>query len=602
LFPERAKLKITPAIVSFTAAGEDMATRLAQALGAEHYKCGPSGQNAAKLLPALFEKQTPIIGICATGILVRLLASSLQDKREEPPVIAVSQQGKHVVPVLGGHHGANQLARNIARITGGIAAITTASDNRFSRSLDEPPSHFVLANPERAKSAMAALLGGAAIKLEGKADWLEKAGYPLAEDGSVVIRISEKLPDREGLTYHPKTLVAGMGCARGTSADELIALLKQTLGGAGLAPQSLAAIATIDIKSDEPGLHQTAEHFGVPLALFTSKELAKEQNRIPNPSATVRAETGTPSVAEAAAIKSGSLLVAKQKTKNATCAIGRSEHPLTIEGFGMAPGQLHIVGIGPGEESQRTASAIKALTSASDWVGYGLYLDLISDLENGQNQHRFDLGREEKRVRHALELAATGKNVALVCSGDAQIYAMAALVYELVDQSGERALSPAARRVAIESHPGISALQMASARAGALLGHDFCAISLSDLLTPRAQIEKRLHAAAIGDFVVAFYNPRSKKRTQLLDMAKTLFLEHRPPETPVIIASNLGRDGENVRIVELQHFKPEQVDMLSIVLFGASTSGAFRRGDGTIVAYTPRGYASKGAAACEVEK
>ncbi len=591
-----------PAIVSFTRAGEKTAIRLAQALGAEHYQCGPSGENAAKLLPALFEKQTPIVGICATGILVRLLASSLRDKREEPPVIAVSQQGKHVVPIIGGHHGANRLARNIARITGGIAAITTASDNRFSRSLDEPPPQFVLANPKAAKAAMAAVLDGASIKLEGKADWLAEAGYPLAKDGAVAIKISEKLPGPEGLTYHPKTLVAGMGCARGTSADQLIALLEQTLANGGLAPQSLAAIATIDIKSDEPGLHQTAAHFGVPLALFTAEELAKEQNRIPNPSAIVGAETGTPSVAEAAAIKAGSLLVAKQKTKNATCAIGRSEHPLTVKGFGIAPGQLHIVGIGPGEESQRTASATKALTSASDWVGYGLYLDLISDLENGQHQHRFDLGREEKRVRHALELAATGKTVALVCSGDAQIYAMAALVYELVDQTGERALSPAARRVFIASHPGISALQMASARAGALLGHDFCAISLSDLLTPRAQIEKRLHAAATGDFVVAFYNPRSKKRTQLLDMAKTLFLEHRPPETPVIIASNLGRNGEHVRIVELQDFKPEQVDMLSIVLFGASTSGAFRRGDGKTVAYTPRGYANRAETAREAEK
>ena len=113
-------------------------------------------------------------------------------------------------------------------------------------------------------------------------------------------------------------------------------------------------------------------------------------------------------------------------------------------------------------------------------MGYGLYLDLIADLRAGQHEHRFPLGDEEARARHALELAGTGCTVSLVCSGDGQIYAMAALVFELLEARGERALSDAARRVAVESHPGISAFQAASAAAGALIGHDFCCISLSD--------------------------------------------------------------------------------------------------------------------------
>jgi len=185
--------------------------------------------------------------------------------------------------------------------------------------------------------------------------------------------------------------------------------------------------------------------------------------------------------------------------------------------------------------------------------------------------------------------------VALVCSGDAQIYAMAALVFELLAASGERAVSDRARRVEVKSHPGISALQAASAGAGAgaLLGHDFCAISLSDLLTPRAQIEKRLLAAAEADFVVAFYNPRSKRRTDLLETAKAVFLAHRPPQTPVIIAASLGRKGENILVVKLADFDPSEIDMMSIVLFGSSKSVAFTRGDGKTVAFTPRGYADK---------
>ena len=152
----------------------------------------------------------------------------------------------------------------------------------------------------------------------------------------------------------------------------------------------------------------------------------------------------------------------------------------------------------------------------TDWVGYGLYLDLIADLRLGQDEHRFPLGDEEARARHALELAATGKTVALVCSGDAQIYAMAALVYELLEAAGDRAVSADARRVAIEVHPGISAFQAASAAAGALIGHDFCCISLSDLLTPREAILRA---------------PRSRRRGRLRHRAlqSALAAAHRSP-------------------------------------------------------------------------
>jgi cobalt-precorrin 5A hydrolase/precorrin-3B C17-methyltransferase len=174
---------------------------------------------------------------------------------------------------------------------------------------------------------------------------------------------------------------------------------------------------------------------------------------------------------------------------------------------------------------------------------------------------------------------------------------MATLVFELLDATGTRALSDAARRVAIECHPGISALQAASARAGALIGHDFCAISLSDLLTPREVILARLESAAQGDFVAALYNPRSARRTDLLTAAKAIFLRYRPATTPVLVARNLGRPDEAMSVVTLENFDPASVDMLTVVLVGASTSRAFSRGDGLTVAYTPRGYAKKAEAA-----
>jgi len=228
-----------------------------------------------------------------------------------------------------------------------------------------------------------------------------------------------------------------------------------------------------------------------------------------------------------------------------------------------------------------------------------LFLEILkeaqTDLRRRQQQHRFPLGDEEPRVRHALELAATGRTVALVCSGDAQIYAMAALVFELLETPSSRAVSDAARRVAVETHPGVSAFQAASAAAGALIGHDFCCISLSDLLTPVEDIRKRLKGAAEADFVTALYNPRSERRTVLIEETKELFLSHRPPQTPVVVAKSLGRPAEQVELTTLWAFDPGTVDMLSIVLIGASTSKAFLRGDG-LKAYTPRGYARKAAA------
>ncbi|MEO5804977.1 precorrin-3B C(17)-methyltransferase [Devosia sp.] len=575
-----------PAILTFAASGTETANRIAALTG------GTVHVGDKALVPRLFAAGTPIIGVCAAGILIRLLAEHLGDKHNESPVIAVSQDGAQVVPLLGGHHGANRLARRIADGLGGTAALTTASDSRFAHGLDEPPAGYVLANPADAKPAMAALLAGEDIALTGIAPWLAEAGYPLAKDGSVKITVTERT-DGTGLIVHPTTLIAGIGCERGTEAAEIIDLLAATLARYDLSPLSLAAIGTIDLKADEAGLHAVAAHFGVPLRVFTASQLDEERGRLVNPSAIVEAEIGTPGVSEAAALKAGELLVSKHKSRRATCAIGRAAAPIDPETFGRAPGQLHIVGIGPGEAISRTASAVAALDVATDWVGYGLYLDLIADLQSGQQEHRFPLGDEEPRVRHALELAATGKTVALVCSGDAQIYAMAALVYELLDATGTRAVSDAARRVGVESHPGISALQAASATAGALIGHDFCAISLSDLLTPREDIIKRLHAAAEGDFVTAFYNPRSLRRTDLIEQAKAIYLGHRPPETPVVIGTSVGRPEENVRVTTLAAFDPTEIDMLTIVLFGASTSRAFKRGDGKTVAFTPRGYAKK---------
>ena len=238
------------------------------------------------------------------------------------------------------------------------------------------------------------------------------------------------------------------------------------------------------------------------------------------------------------------------------------------------------MGSGPGRLDLLTPDARQSLAGASVWVGYSLYLDLLEPLRR-PDQLRCDgqLTQEQARCALALQLACQGLNVALVSSGDSGIYAMAGLALELWLQQ------PSDARPRFAVHPGISALQLAAARAGAPLMHDFCTISLSDRLTPWSVIERRLQAAATGDFVVALYNPRSRDRDWQLGRACEILQAQRPGTTPVVLARQLGRPEENVEIHRLEDLPLERVDMLTLVLVGNSTS---RCQDGWMV--TPRGY------------
>lgn len=595
-----------PAVIVLSRRGQETADRLKAALaGAEvHALEGrASGDrfftDAAGHLRTLFLAGRPLVGVCAAGILIRALAPALRDKRSEPPVVAVSEDGRSVVPLLGGHHGANALALALADTLQGYAAITASADVHFKIALDEPPKDYVLSNPEDAKVFMAELLAGAAVRLTGDAAWLSDSALPLADDGALRISVTTDAVsgDPRHLVYHPKTLVLGMGCERGASSQEAIELAEKALFDAEASPHALAGIASIDLKADEAALHAVASHFGVPAFFFPRERLAAEEDRLRTPSAAVKAEVGVAGVAEGAALAAagsgGILRLPKRKSARVTAALGEAFSPAGV-GYGARRGRVFLVGIGPGGSGWRSHEAESLLARASDWVGYGLYLDLVRDLRQAQNEHRFPLGAEEKRVRHALELAASGKEVAVVCSGDPGIYAMAALACELMDNGAAGGpLSDAARRVEIVVSPGISAFQAAAARAGAPVGHDFCCISLSDLLTPRSDIVKRIQAAAEGDFVAAFYNPRSKRRDALLDEAFSILRAHRAGTTPVILATDLGRPAENVRAVTLDTVKSADVDMLTLVIVGSSSTKTFKTGDGRSWVYTPRGYSGK---------
>ena len=590
-------MAVTPVVLALSRSGEATAHRVAALLGAQVH--GREGRvdaadaffpNALDHARDLFAAGVPVVGVCASGILIRAVAPILSDKRTEPPVVSVSDDGSVVVPLLGGHRGANRMASQIAEGLGAVAAVTTAGDVAMGVALDAPPAGYRLANPEAAKSAMAALLSGAGVTVSGENI------FGVEDTGGAVELIVSEAPMQGGdarLVYHPQRFVLGVGCARNADPEELWSLVSDTLTEAGIAPGAVACVATIDLKADEPAMNDLAARLGVPLRLFSAEELETQTPNLANPSDVVFAEVGCHGVSEGAALASGGdLVVEKRKTANTTCAITRSEQPI-IEMPGRARGRLSVVGIGPGQAAWRTPEVSRLVAEAEELVGYGLYIDLLGPLAAGKKRSDFPLGGEEARCRYALEQAGQGKNVALVCSGDAGIYAMGALVFELLDRGPENeGVSDAARRVDVVCSPGVSALQGAAARAGAPLGHDFCTISLSDLLTPRDDIIRRLHAAAEGDFVIAFYNPVSKTRRTLLAEARDILLQHRPGDTPVMLASSLGRPEEHVRYRRLDELEVDEVDMLTVVLVGSSNSRLAELGEGPRM-FTPRGYARK---------
>ena len=300
------------------------------------------------------------------------------------------------------------------------------------------------------------------------------------------------------------------------------------------------------------------------------------------------AKVGYTNITAKADYGEGSVSVSESGFGRATCAIAKAKHVIQSETIGKAQGVLFLVGTGPGNKEMRVYESEKMLQKSTDWVGYGKYLDLIEDLKTGQKLHRFELGQEEKRVQYAIELANQGKTVALVSSGDPGIYAMGSLLFELLERGPDEC-----KRIHVEISPGISALQAASAKVGAFIGHDFCTISLSDLLTSWEQIENRIIAAAIGDFVIAFYNPVSNNRKTQLVKARDILLQHRHSSTPVILARNLGRDKEHVKLISLGKLDPKQVDMLTIVLVGSSQTRLLKLFNREVTVYTPRGYDEK---------
>jgi len=249
-----------------------------------------------------------------------------------------------------------------------------------------------------------------------------------------------------------------------------------------------------------------------------------------------------------------------------------------------APGKIMLVGIGPGSVEHMTQRARAAIAEADTVIGYVTYIKLVADLLEGKEIIRKSMTEELDRAVSALEAARAGRKVALISSGDAGVYGMAGPTYEVLFQAGWTPDSG----VTVEIVPGASALNSCAALVGAPLTHDFCAISLSDLLTPWPVIARRLNAVALADFVVALYNPKSGRRTRQIVEAQRLFLAHRRPDTPVAVVKSAYRRRERIEFTTLERMAECDIGMLTTVLIG--NSNTFVR-HGLMV--TPRGYANK---------
>jgi cobalt-precorrin 5A hydrolase/precorrin-3B C17-methyltransferase len=581
------------AVVAATASGRGAAAALAAAWHGQVRVY--ARESAADALRDAFAECSAVVCFLALGATVRILAPLLRHKTTDPAVVCVDESRRFAISVLSAHHGGNDLAQRVAGVLGCTPVVTTASDAAGITALDTFGSDvgLRLENPEALARVGARVLSGERLGVYGAERWPLPALPPnvtaTSDRAEAHIVVSDLLDVRGGggaddpavLVYRPPSLVVGVGASRGVSAREVLAAVDAALAAGRLSPSSVVRLASVDVKADEPGLLEAAASRGWPTVFHRADALASVD--VPNPSPLVAAAVGTPSVAEAAARYDGpgrplaDLVVPKVKSADAASGAASGATRATAAVARLRPrGRLALIGLGPGARDLTAPRAIAELRRAGVVAGLDQYAEQIRDLlRPGTAVLATGLGAEQERARSAVELARAGRAVALIGSGDAGVYSMAS---PALDAAGPDDID-------VVCVPGITAATAAANALGAPLGHDHCSISLSDLHTPWAAIERRVRAAAEGDFVVSFYNPRSRRRDWQLGRALEILAEHRPPATPVGWVHNASRPDETAGLTTLAAFDPEVADMYTLVTVGSSQS---RIVSGRFV--TPRGY------------
>lgn len=551
-------------------------------------------------------KYRTLIFIMAAGIVVRKIAPLLKDKKTDPAVIVLDEKGSYAVSLLSGHlGGANEAAKDIADFLKGKAVITTASDVNNMPSIDlwARDKGLVIDEWELLPSLATKLLDNGTLSAYSDIDIvLPEVFLRTAEAAEADILITNHITINDNkknvkgqLYMRPKNIVIGFGCNSGTTEEEITGAITDLLKKHNLAFSAIQSIATLDKKSSEPGLMAFAKKHNLNIKSFTPEELNSVSGV--TKSEVVFKATGANAVAEPAALLAscaGSLLVQKQKIGNVTVAIAIMDPQSTGSSNNSKQGKIFIVGTGPGSIEHITPYAQRVIRESEAIVGYDTYLDLVKELIKDKERFSTGMTQEADRCRKAVELAQSGKTVAVISGGDPGVYAMAGLVFEVLksnqeaissQQSAVNSTRQEPKTIQVEVIPGISALNACAARLGAPLMHDFASISLSDRLTPWDTIEKRLEAAAMADFVIVIYNPKSKGRAAHLTRAREIILKHRTAETPVGIVRGAMRDNEEITVTDLQDLLTHEVDMQTTVIIGNSQTFVWQ---GHMI--TPRGY------------
>ncbi|MBJ9752442.1 precorrin-3B C(17)-methyltransferase [Burkholderia cepacia] len=523
-------------------------------------------------LRELYARGLPIVALCAAGIVIRCIAPALADKGVEPPVLAVAEDGSAVVPLLGGLTGVNVMAREIAACVGVAPAITTSGELRFGACVLNPPEGYALADLAQGKRFVSDLLAGASTRIDGAAPWLDDVALPRDAAAAHAIRVTPETwrGTRDELVIHPRSVVVGVDAHAVHADGALAARIAASLDAQGLARLALAAIVAPVAAISDAALEDAAHTLDVPLRFVDADG---------------DGDGGAP--ADAAALLGRALRVVhtlRATTNGIACAV--AAHPVDPATLGRARGRLTVLGLGPGGAAWLTPAARAALADATDILGYTTYVNMAGPFRDDQRVHGTDNREEMQRARHAFELAAEGRRVAVVSSGDPGVFAMAAAVLEALDEARD----PHWAAVDLRVEPGISASLATAAQAGAPLGHDFCAISLSDNLKPWDVIETRLRHAAQADLVMAFYNPISRARPWQLDRALDVVRAHRTADTVVVLGRDIGRPGATLATTTLGALRSDQVDMRTMVIVGSSTTRRFAIGEGREWVYTPRWY------------
>lgn len=546
--------------------------------------------------------------IGAAGIAVRKIAPLLTDKTEDPAVVSCTEEGSYLVSLVSGHlGGANRLCRKLARITGGQAIVSTATDSRDLTAFDEAAAleDARILNPGAIKKLNAALLDKTPVLFDGPQEYYDRYWSDVPHvrrgkasehrEGELVVLWSDTPEAAENtgmpgncLLIQNASYILGIGCKRDTPPELLEQTVSDFLAAHSLTRRQLSGFASCDLKQDEPALSELGKKWDLPLTFFTREQLAEVET--PTPSAMVEEKIGIPSVSEASALlaSQGKLKVCKTKYEGITLALARLPHGLP--GAETAPpsiqpqkrGKVVVVGLGSGSPAHITPEVSAALQHCDQIAGYTKYIDFIRDRIGGKPLIQTGMLGEVSRCQATLQSASEGNEVCMVCSGDPGILAMAGLLYELQEKT------PAYGDIEIKVLPGITAANLAASSLGAPLQNGFCLISLSDLLVPSDEVRKNLNNAAHTDLPVVLYNPAGRKRRHLMKEALDIFQQARGAQTLSAIVRHAGRPQEEKWVGTLADFPEDRVDMSSLIVIGSHRT----RLNGETL-YEARGYEDK---------